>query len=71
MTPAVMPREVAAEYAGLRLSTMEREVRQGRFPKPRKVTGGRVGWLRREIDDWAEALPVSDLPPGPGPGANA
>lgn len=66
MTPAVMPREIAAEYAGLRVSTMEREVQQGRFPKPRKVTRGRVGWLRTEIDAWAETLPVSDLLPGPG-----
>ena len=66
MTPAVMPRETAAEYAGLRVSTMEREVRNGRFPKPRKVTAGRVGWLRAEIDTWAAALPVSDLLPGPG-----
>ena len=69
MEPAVLPRKDAALFAGLKVSTMEHEIRQGRFPRPRKVTGGRVGWLRREINEWAEALPVSDLLPGPGAAA--
>lgn len=69
MTPAVMPRDTAATYAGLSVSTMQNEVRKGRFPKPRKISPGRVGWRRADIDAWAEALPVSDLPPGPGPGS--
>lgn len=63
MTPVVLPREQAAEYAGISVSTMCRHVRLGRFPKPRKVSTGRIGWLRREIDEWAEKLPVSDLLP--------
>lgn len=34
------------------------------FPKPRVLSGRRVGWLMREVSDWLEARPVSDnLPP--------
>lgn len=66
MTPAVMPRETAAAYAGLGVSTMEGLVRTGRFPPPRKISPKRVGWLRTDLDAWADKLPVSDLLPGPG-----
>lgn len=39
-------------------------VRDGEFPAPRKLSGRRVGWLTREVEEWAETRPVSDqLPP--------
>lgn len=65
MTPVLLPRRDAAQYAGMSPSTLEKLVRLGQFPAPRKLSPGRVGWLRREVDEWAEKLPVSDLPPGP------
>lgn len=65
LTPIILPQELAAEYVGLGLTTMEREVRKGRFPKPRKLSTGRIGWLRTDLDLWANALPISDLSPGP------
>lgn len=51
------------EVTSLSVSTIEEEIRQGRFPKPRQLAGRRVGWLVREIEEWAESRPVSDLPP--------
>jgi prophage regulatory protein len=66
MVPAVLVREAAAVYAGLSVSTMENQVRKGQFPAPRQLSERRVGWLRADIDTWADALPVSSLPPGPG-----
>ncbi|MDN4039908.1 AlpA family phage regulatory protein [Massilia sp. YIM B02443] len=42
---------------------MKRLVREGNFPKPRQLSGRRVVWLVREIQDWAEARPISDLSP--------
>lgn len=66
MTPAILPRVAAAAHSGLSISTMEKLVRQGRFPKPRQLSPGRVGWLPHEINEWAQALPVSELLPGPG-----
>lgn len=62
--PAALEREQAAAYAGLSLSTFEKEVREKRAPQPRQVAGRRVAWLRAEIDAWLFACPVSEqLPP--------
>jgi prophage regulatory protein len=55
----------AAEAVSLSVSTLEKLVRQGRFPPPRKVSDARVAWLRADLLAWAEGLPVSDLPPPP------
>jgi prophage regulatory protein len=44
-------------------STIEEEIRQDRFPKPRQLAGRRVGWLVEEVQEWARARPVSDQPP--------
>lgn len=65
MDPIVYGKDAAAEAAALSVSTLEKLVREGRFPRPRKVSDNRVGWLRREIVEWSEGLPVSDLPPPP------
>jgi prophage regulatory protein len=49
--------------------TIEEEIRQGRFPKPRLASTRRVVWLASEIGAWMRSLPVADLPPPPNTGA--
>lgn len=49
--------------------TIEEEIRQGRFPKPRRASTRRCVWLASEIREWMLNLPVSDLPPPPNTGA--
>ncbi|MDP3669567.1 MAG: AlpA family phage regulatory protein [Telluria sp.] len=44
-------------------STIQRLVREGSIPKPRQLSGRRVAWLVREVEEWAENRPVSDLLP--------
>lgn len=44
-------------------STIQRLVREDKFPKPRELSGRRVGWLLREVEEWAEDRPVSQLLP--------
>ena len=62
--PAALEREQAAAYAGLSLTTFEKEVRERRAPQPRQVAGRRVAWLRAELDAWLFACPTSEqLPP--------
>ncbi len=61
--------ETAAEVVALSVSTVQELVRQGQFPAPRQLSGRRVGWLMREVEDWAESRPVSNLPPPPNTGA--
>ena len=46
-------------------STVQEPVRETGFPKPRKISSNRVGWLVRKVTEWAELRPVSDLPPPP------
>jgi prophage regulatory protein len=49
-------------------STVKRMIREKEFPKPRQLSKRRVGWLVREVKEWSEARPVSDLPPPPNTG---
>jgi len=55
----------AAESVALSESTLEKLVRENEFPKPRLLSGRRVAWLVREVEEWAEARPVSELLPPP------
>lgn len=57
------------EATSLGMTTIEEEIRQGRFPKPRQLAGRRVGYLVREVNEWAESRPVADQLPPPNTGA--
>lgn len=68
-TPIFVDRVTAAAAFALSVSTFEREVTLGKLPKPRKLSGARVGWLWSELLEAAAALPVSDLLPPENTGA--
>lgn len=53
----------------LSAATIEEEIRQERFPKPRQLAGRRVGWLVEEVQEWARSRPVSDQAPPPNTNA--
>jgi len=57
--PAYLDREAAASFVSLSVPAMERLVAKGSFPKPRQLTDKRVGWLVREVEEWAESRPIS------------
>ena len=57
--PAYLDRDSVAHYISVSVDTMERMVQRGLFPKPRQITSKRVGWLVREVEEWAESRPVS------------
>ena len=61
--PAFLNREAAAAYVSLSETTLEDMVRRGEFPRPRRLSGNRVGWRLRELDEWSDQRPESDLPP--------
>jgi prophage regulatory protein len=58
-----LDKAAVAEAVALSESTVEKLVRENEFPKPRILSGRRVAWLVREVEEWAEARPVSDLLP--------
>ena len=64
--PLFVERDDAAIALSISVSTLEALVRTKELPPPRKISKGRVGWLWREIEEFAESRPVSELPPGPG-----
>lgn len=60
----------AAAYVGLSLSTFERRMRQDpKAPKPRQLSDNRTGYLRADLEAWANGLPASTLLPPPNTGA--
>lgn len=65
---AILRRETAADYVGLSVRTLETLVRRGLFPAPVVLADRAVGWRVRELEEWAESRPVSDLPPPPNTG---
>lgn len=67
--PIYVSKETAAAAMALSVSTFERGVAQGLYPKPRRLSNSRVGWLWTELLAAAETLPVSDLLPPPNTGA--
>lgn len=58
-----------AEILSLGETTVQKMVTRSEFPAPRMLTGRRVGWLVREVEEWAENRPVSNLPPPANTGA--
>jgi len=51
--PRVLPERAAAYYLGLSPSTFRAEVRP--VVAPIRLTAGRVGWVREDLDAWVES----------------
>lgn len=67
--PIFLDLAAVAEALSISVSTVQALVRAGNLPGPRKISGNRVGWLWREVVEWAEGRPLSDIPPPPNTGA--
>lgn len=63
MKPLYLDIQTLCVTLALAETTIQRMVRIGEFPPPRKLSGRRVGWLVSEVEEWAETRPVSDLLP--------
>lgn len=62
--PGALELPDAAAFVSLSVATVERQVREGTFPKPRQLSGRRVGYLVEELEEWLRTRPISDqLPP--------
>jgi prophage regulatory protein len=69
MKPIYLDLPTVASTVSLSEALIEKLVRENQFPKPRALSTRRVGWLTREVEEWAEERPVSDLAPPPNTGA--
>ena len=54
MTQLYLKRAEVVALVGLGYSTIWRLEREGKFPARRKLSAGRVGWVRSEVDRWAK-----------------
>jgi prophage regulatory protein len=61
--PALLRIGAVAGRLGLSRSQVWRMVKEGRFPKPRRVSTRAVAWLEPEVTAWIAGRPVFD---GPG-----
>ena len=59
MLESLMSRKEVEKMVGLSYPTIIRMEKAGKFPKPRQVTVGRVGWLYSELAAWANNLSIS------------
>ncbi|WP_245573566.1 helix-turn-helix transcriptional regulator [Curvibacter lanceolatus] len=58
-----LSREEVSKFISLSEDVIYKMANQGEFPKPRRLSNRRVGWLVREVKEWAEGRPVSDILP--------
>ena len=70
MKPAYLDKDRTAEYVSLSVRVIETLVAKGAFPSPRQLSEKRVGWLVREVEEWAESRPVSSNLPVANCGRN-
>jgi prophage regulatory protein len=63
MNPVFLDLKQTAEYVALSTRQVEKLSAIGEFPKSRQLSAKRVAWLVRELDEWAEARPVSSILP--------
>jgi len=58
-----LDKPTTAECVNLSIDTLERLVQTGEFPASRQISAKRIGWLVREVEEWAESRPrSSNLP---------
>jgi len=69
MKPLYVALEDVPKVIPLSESTIQKLIRDDDFPKPRVLSGRRVGWKVSELEEWAENRPVSELPPPPNTSA--
>lgn len=55
MTQLYLKRAEVVALVGLGYSTIWRLERESKFPARRKLSAGRVGWLRSEVGAWVES----------------
>lgn len=66
--PAYLDLSAVSNFVALSESSIQKLTRENEFPKARQLSGRRVGWLVRELDEWAEARPLADMLPPVGSG---
>lgn len=54
MIGGFLKRAEVVALVGMGYSTIWRLEREGKFPARRKLSAGRVGWVRSEVESWMQ-----------------
>lgn len=54
----LLKRKEVVDLVGLCYTTIYNLEKQGKFPARRKVSKGRVAWVRSEVEEWVRNLPT-------------
>ncbi|RBP83045.1 AlpA family phage regulatory protein [Marinomonas rhizomae] len=55
-TPFIVDRREVERLTSLRKTTIYRLIREGKFPKPVRISSMRVAWRMKDIEEWIESL---------------
>ena len=66
--PVYLDSAAVAHFVSLSEPTIKKMVREKKFPSPRMISAHRVAWLTAEVEEWANARPVSTILPPPNGG---
>lgn len=58
----VMKLSQVTQYVGLSRPTIYRKISDGTFPKPVRISTGRVGWFVDDVDVWLATLTKGQIP---------
>jgi prophage regulatory protein len=56
--PILLKRAEVVELTGMCYTTIYNLEKRGEFPARRKLSTGRVAWLRHEVESWIMAAPA-------------
>lgn len=56
LPPRMISREAAAAYVSVSPGTFDKMIAEGRMPKARRLSEGRIAWDRFELDAYIERL---------------
>lgn len=59
MTNRYLTRKQLPAIVGISAVTIWRLERDGKFPKRRQLSAGRVGWLASEVEEWMQGREVA------------
>lgn len=60
MRPLVARKGDLRPLLGISEAVAFRLEKKGQFPKRRQLADGSVGWLVRELEEWAESRPIAE-----------
>jgi prophage regulatory protein len=59
-TPYIIDRHEVERITSLRKTTIYRLMKEGKFPKPLRISSMRVAWRLKDIEEWIESLNTAD-----------